>query len=674
MIRGISASSASRRRPVAGFRWTGSPKRRSCAKRAAATRSASCVITITVRTAASCNDGTETATPTGGKNAAEKHAGSLRRSRPADLSGSVTAREVQPMFYRSLILAGAVALASLGGLGRAMAESRIALVIGNSAYQSVPQLPNPANDAKQMTEFLKSAHFEVMTARNLTQTEMRRTIGEFARKVASKGPDTVALVYYGGHGLQVDGDNYLVPVDANIKQEADVPLQTLRLADLMNALAAVPSKTRIVMLDACRNNPFSELNKTGGRGLAIVDAPNGSIVSYATAPGSEAEDGEGRNSPYTSAFLTAAREPGIPIEQALKRVRYTVHQATDGRQTPWESSSLTGDFSFFQGKAETTGSASAGQLASSGSPPFGRTAEGWQDELRMKSPREAYEVVIREDSLEAYEAFLEIYPSESFAPRVRSLLDRRQELVAWHEAVTINSPAAYREFLASYPSSDYASTAQRLVSRTDSRSLSADARACKPTRMRRTDVAKPERRASLDNEVTPRSVVATPPFEVPSVVSHPPIFGLPFFGRRHGKPDMEKPHMGKPGIDKPGIDKPIIGKPVIDKPIIDKPILGKPVIDKPHVVKPIIDKSPVVKPVIDKRVSDKRVSLDKPKIINKPHVVGKTPTMIKSQTMSQTKLSGPKMTGGPMRTMSMRPAMGGGSGMRFGGGMQFGRR
>ena len=129
------------------------------------------------------------------------------------------------MSYRSLILAGAVALASLGGLGRALAESRIALVIGNSAYQSVPQLPNPANDAKQMAEFLKSAHFEVMTARNLTQTEMRRTIGDFARKVASKGPDTVALVYYGGQGLQVDGDNYLVPVDANIKQEADVPLQ-----------------------------------------------------------------------------------------------------------------------------------------------------------------------------------------------------------------------------------------------------------------------------------------------------------------------------------------------------------------------------------------------------------------------------------------------------------------
>ncbi|MGC2779835.1 MAG: caspase family protein, partial [Bradyrhizobium sp.] len=249
--------------------------------------------------------------------------------------------------FRSLMLA--VTLAATW-CGLAHAESRVALVIGNSAYQAVPRLPNPANDAKAMAEMLKSAGFEVVAARDLTQSDMRRAIGDFTRKVAAKGPDTVALVYYGGHGVQVDGDNYLVPVDAQITQEADVPLQTLRLADMMNALAAVPSKARIVMLDACRNNPFSSINKTSGRGLAMVDAPNGSIISYATAPGSEAEDGDGRNSPYTSAFMSVAREPGLPIEQAFKKVRFSVNQATDGRQTPWESSSLTGDFSFFPGQ------------------------------------------------------------------------------------------------------------------------------------------------------------------------------------------------------------------------------------------------------------------------------------------------------------------------------------
>src|SRR6266852_241720 len=187
------------------------------------------------------------------------------------------------MSYRSLGIAVAVALGSLTNPSVAPAENRLALVIGNSAYQSVPALPNPANDAKAMAELLSSAGFDVVSAPDLTQSNMRLTIGEFADRVAGRGQDTVALVFYAGHGLQVDGDNYLVPVDARILRESDVPLQTVRLADLMNALAAVPSKARIVILDACRNNPFSPGKQT--RGLAIVDAPPGSIVAYSTAPG-----------------------------------------------------------------------------------------------------------------------------------------------------------------------------------------------------------------------------------------------------------------------------------------------------------------------------------------------------------------------------------------------------
>src|SRR5215470_8478375 len=187
-------------------------------------------------------------------------------------------------------------------VSQALAENRMALVIGNSNYTTVTALPNPAHDAKAMAKFLASAGFQVMQAPNLTQADMRRTIGNFAGMVAERGPDTVALVFYAGHGLQVDGENYLVPIDASIQREADVPLQATRLADVMNALAAVPSKSRIIILDACRNNPFSDINKTSGRGLAIVDAPTGSLVSYSTAPGTEAQDGDGANSPYTTAF------------------------------------------------------------------------------------------------------------------------------------------------------------------------------------------------------------------------------------------------------------------------------------------------------------------------------------------------------------------------------------
>jgi caspase domain-containing protein len=363
-----------------------------------------------------------------------------------------------------------IALAGLAiAVNAAFAENRIALVIGNSSYRSVSVLPNPENDAKAMTELLNTAGFEVVSARDLSQAEMRATIGDFAARVAAKGPDTVALVFFAGHGVQIDGENFLVPVDARVERETDVPLQAVRLADLMNALAAVPSSKRIVMLDACRNNPFSEINKTSGRGLAIVDAPTGSIVAYSTSPGAVAEDGPGSNSPFTAAMLAVAVEPGVPIEQAFKRVRLAVHQATEGRQTPWESSSLTGDFFFFPGQG---GGAAAGQ---GGGKAGARSIAEWRQQLtKLKAP-DAFEIVIREDVVEAYEAFLALYGEPPFGPRVRALLERRKEMVAWYAAVTINTVASYQTFLASYPNSDLATTARRLMERARNRSLAAGA-------------------------------------------------------------------------------------------------------------------------------------------------------------------------------------------------------
>jgi uncharacterized caspase-like protein len=405
---------------------------------------------------------------------------------------------------RFLLALAALASTCWIGMGQALAENRLALVIGNSDYTSVTVLPNPANDAKAMTEFLTSAGFEVVQAPNLTQSAMRQTIGAFASRVAEKGPDTVALVFYAGHGLQVDGENFLVPVDAQIEREADVALQSMRLADIMNALSSVPSKIRLVILDACRNNPFSAINKTTGRGLAIVDAPNGSLVSYSTAPGTEALDGDGVNSPFTSSLVQIGKEPGLPIEQVLKRVRLAVSGATNQQQFPWESSSLTGEFSFIPGAAgqdrpamagtdkerptiagverERPTKARAGQervrIAASSRPSAARIAreearmtESLRKELRSKTPRDAYEWVILEDRVEVYEAYLAVYPSQSMAPIVRSLLDRRETMIAWYNAVTLNTIAGYEAFLASYGNSDFAATANRLLERARSRAI-----------------------------------------------------------------------------------------------------------------------------------------------------------------------------------------------------------
>src|SRR3954466_14735213 len=255
---------------------------------------------------------------------------------------------ISPVLRHTLFAAGI-----LLGSHAAFAENRVALVIGQSNYKSVVALPNPANDARAISQLLTESGFEVLSAADLSQNEMRAKVGDFAAKVAQKGPDTVALVFYAGHGLQIDGENYLVPVDVDPKRETDIPLQAVRLNDILNTLTSVPSKTRILLLDACRNNPFPDINKTAARGLAIVDAKTGApgtFMSFSTSPGAEAEDGNGANSPYTTALLTAAKEPGLSIEDTFKRVRVSVNKATEGRQTPWDSSSLTDDFRFFPGQ------------------------------------------------------------------------------------------------------------------------------------------------------------------------------------------------------------------------------------------------------------------------------------------------------------------------------------
>src|SRR6266404_941784 len=231
----------------------------------------------------------------------------------------------RPFLHHTLMAAGI-----LLGSHAAFAESRVALVIGQSNYRAVVPLPNPANDARAMSQLLGNAGFEVMDAADLSQNEMREKVGDFAAKAAAKGPDTVALVFYAGHGLQIDGENFLVPVDVDPKRETDIPLQAIRLNDVLNTLTSVPSKTRILLLDACRNNPFSEL-KAAGHGLAIVDAKvgvPGTFLSFSTSPGAEAEDGNGVDSPYTTALLAAAKESG-PIEETFKRVRLSVNKATE---------------------------------------------------------------------------------------------------------------------------------------------------------------------------------------------------------------------------------------------------------------------------------------------------------------------------------------------------------
>ena len=332
-------------------------------------------------------------------------------------------------------------------------EQRVALVIGNSNYQNAAQLTNPGNDAQSMAEFLNAAGFEVISATNLTQNDMIRVVQDFSAKIAARGPDTVAMIYYAGHGVQLEGENYLIPIDAKVTSPTELVNDSLRLVDIMATLEAIPSRARIVVLDACRNNPFPSV-VDAGRGLAIVDAPNGSIVGYSTAPGTEAQDGKDGHSPYTSAFLRLAREPNLPIEQLFKRVRLDVNHATAGVQTPWESSSLTGEFYFFGDTA----------VAATQAPAHGAVVQ-MASNLPMRSVRQAYDYVLSEGSPAYYQEFIQMFPRDPLCDRIRVLLAHLLQAAAWHEAVLANSPLAYKTFYDKYSSSPYALSALKLQAR-----------------------------------------------------------------------------------------------------------------------------------------------------------------------------------------------------------------
>ena len=222
------------------------------------------------------------------------------------------------------------------------AQKRIALVIGNSSYASRP-LKNPVNDADDMTAFLKSSGFKVMEVKNADIFQLRSSIKNFEENLPSYD---VGLIYYSGHGIEFKGSNYLIPVDAQLKNEQDIPRQGYDISSILAKMSKANKKTTIFILDACRNNPVFSQYRSAADGLTQMAAPSGAIIAFSAAPGQVASDGNGRNSPYTAALLTKARVPNKKIEDILKETSQKVSDDTGGRQIPWYNSSLVGDFYF----------------------------------------------------------------------------------------------------------------------------------------------------------------------------------------------------------------------------------------------------------------------------------------------------------------------------------------
>lgn len=223
-------------------------------------------------------------------------------------------------------------------------DRRVALVIGNSNYESISRLQNPLNDARDMTEVLGNLGFDrVISVYDADLESMFEAAATFHQEL-KKG--SVGVFFYAGHGVQSDGENYLIPVDANIQQELQLRTRTFPVSEILNYIADAGNDVNIVILDACRDNPFRSWGRSVSRGLAFTNAPKGVIIAYATAPGSVAADGNGNNGTYTAALLKHIRTPDLSIEELFKTVRGEVQNKTRNLQTPWESTSLTGSFSF----------------------------------------------------------------------------------------------------------------------------------------------------------------------------------------------------------------------------------------------------------------------------------------------------------------------------------------
>jgi uncharacterized protein len=233
----------------------------------------------------------------------------------------------------------------LATIQTATATRRLALVIGNGAYQTVPPLLNPPNDAQDLADSLRHLGFDVIEQRDATRDALVKAVHDFSDRLPAAD---IALFFYAGHGLQLNGENYLIPVDAKIQNPADVRFNTINLTDVQQEMEG-GNRTTIIILDACRDNPFADKLAQSGRsiatrGLVRMDATAaGSLIVYSTQPNNIALDGAGRNSPFTAALLNHVATPGLEVRQMISRVRADVLAATDKKQTPWDSSSLVGD-------------------------------------------------------------------------------------------------------------------------------------------------------------------------------------------------------------------------------------------------------------------------------------------------------------------------------------------
>lgn len=355
----------------------------------------------------------------------------------------------------------------------AQADARVALVIGNGDYGGdLGRLKNPANDAALMADTLKGLGFDVALVQDADQKEMKRAIREFGQKLRNTGADGIGLFFYAGHGVQVEGENYLLPIGAEIAAEGDVELEAVSATSVLSQMQFAGNAVNLVFLDACRNNPLTRNFRSSSRGLARVDAPRGSFVGYSTAPGDVSDDGSNENSPYTAALVEALKTPGTSIEEAHRAVRAKVLAATNQRQTPWDSSSLTGPVVL--AKAAEPEAPAVAAIEPAPAAPAAAGGGNQQAELLF------WDSIKNSDNPATFEAYLKQFPNGVFAGLAQAKLDELKakngnaaptqeqqaaaqveaENAAWSGIKDSDNPALFEAFLKQFPGGNFAPLAQ----------------------------------------------------------------------------------------------------------------------------------------------------------------------------------------------------------------------
>ncbi len=333
----------------------------------------------------------------------------------------------------AVVILGILVLAQIANA----AAPRVALVVGNSAYAEAP-LANPANDARLIAETLRGLSFDVIELIDANLEEIQLATFELQDQLFAAGKDAVGLFYYAGHGIQVGGQNYLIPLNSHIEKEREVAIKAVSANFVLKQMEFAGNRINFVILDACRNNPLSRSFRSADRGLARMDAPRGSLVAYSTGPGEVAADGMGVNSPYTLALARVMQVPGVPAEKMFKLVRDSVMDATSGDQTPWEESSLTGDDFYFAVAAQITVEAPT-------------TAESSFDERQLDLS--FWNSIKSSNNSEMYEEYLAQFPDGTFAGLAKLKLSAlrandAQRLAAEEEARRQAEATAEAEHLA----------------------------------------------------------------------------------------------------------------------------------------------------------------------------------------------------------------------------------